>query len=54
MKQGDRERGRFPDDLSEQINAACIEIHRLLGPGLLESSYENCLCHEFAPRGLSS
>ena len=25
---------------------ACIEIHRSLGPGLLEFAYEECLCHE--------
>ena len=30
------------------ISGACIEIHRQLGPGLLESVYEECLCHELA------
>jgi GxxExxY protein len=33
----------------EVINAA-IEVHRTLGPGLLESIYEECLCHEFGLR----
>lgn len=35
-----------PDPLTESIIAACIEVHRHLGPGLLESAYEHCLCHE--------
>ena len=30
-----------------------IEVHRHLGPGLLESAYEECLCHELHLRGLS-
>jgi len=32
--------------LSNQIIAAAIEVHRALGPGLLESAYESCLCQE--------
>jgi GxxExxY protein len=40
-------------DLSERVLGACIEVHRLLGPGLLESVYEECLCHELSIRGLS-
>jgi GxxExxY protein len=32
--------------LSGQIIGACIEVHRHLGPGLLESAYEECLAHE--------
>ncbi len=52
VSQGDRETGRFPDDLSEQIIGGCIEVHRHLGPGLLESAYEQCLCHEFTLRAL--
>ena len=39
--------------LTEQIIGAAIEVHRHLGPGLLESAYEECLCHEFQIRGLS-
>jgi GxxExxY protein len=31
---------------------AAIEVHRQLGPGLLESAYEACLCREFALRGI--
>ena len=39
--------------LTEQIIGAAIEVHRALGPGLLESAYEECLCHEFNLRGIS-
>lgn len=40
------------DALSRDIIAAAIEVHRVLGPGLLESSYEECLCYEFQERGI--
>lgn len=36
------------DPLTEKIIGAAIEVHRILGPGLLESIYEEALCHEFA------
>jgi GxxExxY protein len=39
--------------LTQQIIGAAIEVHRHLGPGLLESAYEECLCHELKIRGLS-
>jgi GxxExxY protein len=38
------------DDGSSEIIGACIEIHRHLGPGLLESAYEQCLAHEMTLR----
>jgi len=38
------------DDGSSEIIGACIEIHRHLGPGLLESAYEQCLAHELTLR----
>jgi GxxExxY protein len=41
------------EQLTEQIIAAAIEVHRELGPGLLESVYEECLCHELSRRGMS-
>ncbi len=39
-------------DLTEKIIGAAIEVHRALGPGLLESIYQTCLAHEMALRGL--
>lgn len=33
-----------------EIIGAAIEVHKLLGPGLLESAYEDCLCHELGLR----
>jgi GxxExxY protein len=36
--------------LTQQVIGAAIEVHRTLGPGLLESAYETCLCHELALR----
>ena len=41
------------DLLSEAVIGAAIEVHRALGPGLLESAYEECLCHELNLRGLT-
>jgi hypothetical protein len=38
--------------LTEAIIGAAIEVHRALGPGLLESTYEMCLCRELAIRGI--
>ena len=39
-------------DLTRRIIGAAIEVHRELGPGLLESAYEECLCHELLLNGL--
>jgi GxxExxY protein len=39
--------------LSERVIGGAIEVHRHLGPGLLESSYQRCLCREFDLRGIS-
>src|SRR3989304_4068083 len=41
------------ENLTERILGAAIEVHRHLGPGLLESAYETCLCHELHLRGLA-
>jgi GxxExxY protein len=38
------------EDLTERVIGAAIEVHRALGPGLLESAYEECLCHELSLR----
>jgi GxxExxY protein len=41
------------DSLSKVIIGAAIEVHRHLGPGLLESTYEACLCRELTLRNLA-
>jgi GxxExxY protein len=41
------------NEITHEIIGAAIEVHKLLGPGLLESAYEACLCHEFAIRKIS-
>jgi GxxExxY protein len=41
------------EELTEQVIGAAIEVHRALGPGLLESAYEECLCREFNLRRLA-
>jgi GxxExxY protein len=38
------------NDISSSIIGAAIEVHRILGPGLLESAYEQSLAHEFSLR----
>ena len=38
--------------LSHEIIGAAIEVHRTLGPGLLESSYHECLCRELLVRDI--
>jgi GxxExxY protein len=40
------------NELTDAIIGAAIEVHRTLGPGLLESTYEMCLCRELAIRGI--
>ena len=41
------------NSISERIIGAAIEVHRQLGPGLLESSYHACLCRELEIREVS-
>jgi GxxExxY protein len=41
------------DKLTEQIIASAIEVHKELGPGLLESIYEEALCHELGLRRIA-
>lgn len=40
-------------DLTYKINGACIEVHKILGPGLLESVYHKCLEEEFRLRNIN-
>jgi GxxExxY protein len=39
--------------LSERVIGLAIDVHRELGPGLLESAYEECLCFELAQDGIA-
>lgn len=39
--------------ITEKIIGLAIDVHRYLGPGLLESAYEECLCYEFKNHGLN-
>ena len=41
------------DDLSHRVIGCAIEVHRTLGPGLLESTYEQCLAHELTRNGIA-
>lgn len=50
MNHGDTEVQR--DSLTEKVIGAAIAVHRALGPGLLESAYEECLCYELSDAGL--
>jgi GxxExxY protein len=51
---GDAETRRklIHESLTEQVIGSAIEVHKALGPGLLESAYEECLCHELRLRGI--
>lgn len=54
MNHGDTEAQRKSlNELSGKVIGLCIEIHRELGPGLLESAYEECLGYELSKAGLS-
>ena len=41
------------DPLTERVIGLAIEVHRTLGPGLLESAYEECLCVELENAGIA-
>jgi GxxExxY protein len=51
--QGITETQKRANTLSNQIIAAAIEVHRALGPGLLESAYESCMCQELGLKNIS-
>lgn len=41
------------NQITEKVIGCAIEVHRGLGPGLLESAYEECLCYELAQAGIN-
>jgi GxxExxY protein len=41
------------DELSNRVIGCAIEVHRHLGPGLLESAYEECLAHELSRNNIA-
>ncbi len=41
------------DPMTGQLIGFAIEVHRVLGPGLLESAYEECLCYEISRNNLA-
>ena len=43
---------KYLDELTYKVIGAAIEVHRFLGPGLLESIYEKCFCRELTLRGI--
>jgi len=57
MNHGGTEKGRtvltHGSALTERIIGLAIEVHRELGPGLLESAYEECLCFELGQSGIA-
>lgn len=44
---------KIVDQLSYDVLGAAIEVHKALGPGLIESVYHHCLRHELTLRGLN-
>ena len=42
-----------PNELTREIIGGAIEVHKVLGPGLLESCYEECLCYELSQRNIN-
>jgi GxxExxY protein len=51
MNRRDAETQSFRE-ITEQVIGSCIEIHKQIGPGLLESAYEECLCYELSQAGI--
>jgi GxxExxY protein len=41
------------DGLTESVIGLAIEVHRALGPGLLETAYQECLCYELKTHGIA-
>lgn len=49
-RHGGTEKPLIEGDLTDIVIGCAIEVHRALGPGLLESAYEECLCYELVNR----
>jgi GxxExxY protein len=49
----EEEAAEYINGITERIIGAAIQVHRELGPGLLESAYQTCLKHELEYQGLS-
>src|SRR5690606_684401 len=47
-----RRRGMHTSEVTGEVVDGAIKVHRVMGPGLLESAYEACLCAELRRRGL--
>jgi GxxExxY protein len=52
LNRGDAET-QSENKLTEKIIGCAIEVHKVLGPGLLESAYEECFCYELAQNNIS-
>jgi len=52
QRRKERKDSIFENNLSKKVIGAAIEVHKFLGPGLLESTYEKCLCRELELKGL--
>jgi len=52
QRRRDTENTYYYEGLTEKIIACAIEVHRHLGPGLLESIYEECFCKELQLQGM--
>ena len=56
MSSDSESKGEYADTpenaLTDRIIGAAIEVHRHLGPGLLETAYQECLCYELSQQGL--
>jgi len=52
-RRGGQESVVVVEEATQEIIGAAIEVYRTLGPGLLESAYETCLCVELPARGRS-
>ncbi len=44
---------KFTEHVASQVVDSALQVHRSLGPGLLKSIYESCLCHELSKRDIA-